>query len=217
MHTLLLQLAGPMQSWGVQSRFGVRDTGLEPSKSGVIGLLCAAWGIPRSNEHTTQLLAAFKMGVRVDKEGYLGMDFHTAQNVYKAGGGTKKTEISHRYYLADAVFLVGLESAELDFLAQLHSALRNPVWPLYLGRKSFVPSPPVYLPDGMRVGELLLEALARYPYLGPGEPPGRVRLVLDDPHGTQVRQDLPISFAKRLFAPRRITTEFPDWQLALRR
>ena len=40
MSTLLLRLAGPMQSWGVQSRFSVRDTGLEPSKSGVIGLLC---------------------------------------------------------------------------------------------------------------------------------------------------------------------------------
>ena len=37
MNTLLLRLAGPMQSWGTQSRFFTRDTGLEPSKSGVIG------------------------------------------------------------------------------------------------------------------------------------------------------------------------------------
>ena len=42
MSVLLLRLAGPMQAWGTQSRFTVRDTGLEPSKSGVIGLLCAA-------------------------------------------------------------------------------------------------------------------------------------------------------------------------------
>jgi CRISPR-associated Cas5-like protein len=36
-----------MQSWGTQSRFTVRDTGLEPSKSGIVGLLCAALGRPR--------------------------------------------------------------------------------------------------------------------------------------------------------------------------
>ena len=51
MHTLLLRLAGPMQSWGTQSRFTIRDTGLEPSKSGIIGLLCAALGKPRDETH----------------------------------------------------------------------------------------------------------------------------------------------------------------------
>ena len=50
MSTLLLRLAGPMQSWGTQSRFTIRDSGLEPSKSGVIGLLCAALGKPRTEE-----------------------------------------------------------------------------------------------------------------------------------------------------------------------
>ena len=39
MATLLLQLVGPMQAWGVTSRFDERDSGLEPSKSGVFGLL----------------------------------------------------------------------------------------------------------------------------------------------------------------------------------
>ena len=33
MATLLLQLVGPMQAWGVTSRFDERDSGLEPSKS----------------------------------------------------------------------------------------------------------------------------------------------------------------------------------------
>ena len=48
MTVLLMRLAGPMQSWGTRSRFGNRDTGLEPSRSGVIGLLCAALGRPRA-------------------------------------------------------------------------------------------------------------------------------------------------------------------------
>ena len=45
MSTLLLRLAGPMQSWGTDSKFDVRRTGREPSKSGVIGLVAAALGI----------------------------------------------------------------------------------------------------------------------------------------------------------------------------
>ena len=44
MPALLLRLVGPMQSWGMQRRFSIRDTGTEPSKSGVIGLACAAFG-----------------------------------------------------------------------------------------------------------------------------------------------------------------------------
>ena len=38
MSVLLMRLAGPMQTWGTRSRFSNRDTGLEPSRSGVIGL-----------------------------------------------------------------------------------------------------------------------------------------------------------------------------------
>ena len=45
--TLLLRLQGPMQSWGTTSRFDERDTQLEPSKSGVLGLVCAAIGRDR--------------------------------------------------------------------------------------------------------------------------------------------------------------------------
>ena len=48
MSVLLLRLSGPMQSWGIQSQFPDRDTGMEPSKSGVVGLLCAALGRGRS-------------------------------------------------------------------------------------------------------------------------------------------------------------------------
>ena len=65
MDTLLIRLIAPMQSWGVQSNYTVRDTGLEPSKSGVIGLLCAALGRPR--EADVADLTAVRMGVRIDR------------------------------------------------------------------------------------------------------------------------------------------------------
>src|SRR5262245_45694114 len=90
MGTLLLRLAGPMQSWGTDSRFSVRDTGLEPSKSGVIGLLCAALGKPRveqpgDGQPTLAKLSALRMGVRVDREGVMRRDFHTAGGSRRQG------------------------------------------------------------------------------------------------------------------------------------
>jgi CRISPR system Cascade subunit CasD len=195
-----------MQSWGVQSRFGVRDTGREPSKSGVIGLLCAALGRPRSAPLDD--LTSLCMGVRVDREGRMAVDYHTAQNVYKAGGGIKDTELSRRYYLTDAAFLVGLEG-EIGLLAELQAALRAPRWPLCLGRKAFVPGEPVWLPDGLREQENLESALKTYPWLGRGEePPEKLRLVLDQEDGFQVRPDVPLSFAERRFSSRRVVTLF---------
>ena len=210
MNILLLRLAGPLQSWGVQSRFAVRDTGREPSKSGVIGLLCAALGRPRSSSITD--LAALKMGTRVDQEGKIERDFHTAQNVLKAGGGIKDTEPSNRYYLTGACFLVGLESKDLAFLHSLQRALQAPVWPLYLGRKAFVPGEPVWLKNGLKENTELRAALETYPWLGHDrriwEKLERVRLVLEDPQGTEIRPDQPLSFAERRFTPRRVSTYF---------
>ena len=207
MNVLLLRLAGPMQSWGVQSRFTVRDTGLEPSKSGVVGLLCAAMG--RQRDEPLDDLGALAMTVRVDREGHLASDYHTAQNVLRAGGGIKPTEISRRYYLADARFLVALEGEDRDLLAHLHAALRDPHWPLYMGRKAFVPGEPVWLEDGLRPDTTLRDALHDYPWQGlcsEGQRPPRLRLVLEDPEGAEVRPDQPLSFADRRFAPRRVSS-----------
>lgn len=209
MNVLLLRLVGPLQSWGVQSRFSVRDTGLEPSKSGVIGLLCAALGRPR--DAAVDDLAALRMGVRVDQEGKLRYDFHTAQSVLKAGGGIKDTEPSRRYYLADAKFLVGLAGESQELLVRLHHALASPVWPLFLGRKAFVPGEPVWLEDGLRLGVTLETALAEYPPLQPASDAKENkahRLILESEDGPEVRPDQPISFARREFGLRRVRTSF---------
>jgi CRISPR system Cascade subunit CasD len=216
---LLMRLAGPMQSWGTQSRFTVRDTGLEPSKSGVVGLLCAALGRPR--EAPIDDLAGLRMGVRVDREGTMERDFHTALDVAKASGRTpayskhpKFTVVSQRYYLADADFLVGLGGSDRDFLAHLDEALAAPVWPLYLGRKSFVPGRPVRLLDGVQDGALE-DVLRRFPWEARNEreqknPPDQLRLVMERTpgEGEDVRSDQPLSFADRAFASRHTRTTF---------
>ncbi len=208
MNTLLLRLGGAMQSWGVQSRFGVRDTGLEPSKSGVLGLVCAALGIDRTDDQSLVPMAALRMGVRVDREGILKVDYHTAKDVLKAGGGIKDTELSNRYYLADALFLVGLESNDLMVLEHIHDGLHDPVWPLYLGRKAFVPGESIWLADGLKPGVALEDALKEYHSLSARPTTKELRLILEDQqNGSIVRSDQPLSFEQgnRRFAPRRLT------------
>jgi CRISPR system Cascade subunit CasD len=205
MSVLLLRLAGPMQSWGTQSHFSVRDTGLEPSKSGVVGLLCAALG--RSRAEPLEDLTRLMMAVRADREGRMARDYHTALNVLKADHSGGDTVVSARYYLADADFLVALHG-QGDLLTKLHAALARPRWPLYLGRKSFVPSYSVWLRDGLCEADDARQILESYPWRPPRrDPPQRLRLVLETPFGHgEPRQDVPLSFAARRFGVRYVTT-----------
>lgn len=230
--TLLIRLEGPMQSWGTQSRFSHRDTGHEPSKSGVVGLLCAALGKPREESAwdgfpTLRQLSGLKMGVRVDREGRVERDYHTAQDILKAGAKNpdsprksdlKKTELSHRYYIADASFLVGLEG-DAGLLQILEAKLSNPRWPLFLGRRAFPPAKPLIPPASLAGAPWpalheseLVTALKGAPWHKPRSfIPEQLRFVLDDPSGPEVRHDVPLSFELgfgRRYAARRTTTEF---------
>ena len=201
MSTLLIRLQGPLQSWGVSSLFTLRDSAREPSKSGVIGVICAALGRPRDADLSD--LSGLRMGVRVDREGVLQKDYQIAQDVYKASGsGTKKSETSERFYLADAAFLVGLEGP-LPLLQEIHTALNSPHWTLYLGRKAFPPGKPVWVKDGLR--DISLEdSLKTFPALVP-DPPKMMRLVLESDSGEFARVDIPTSFFERRFSSRRVS------------
>lgn len=242
MPTLLIRLVGELQSWDTQSHLEERGTGREPSKSGVVGLLGAAKGIRRNDITSIAQLAKLKMGVRVDQEGYLLRDYHTAGiDGYMGVDGKVKSKnpiVSTRYYLADAAFLVGLESDDRALLESLQAALRRPKWLLILGRKACPPSKPVYLPNGLKDDDLET-ALKHYPWLGlehlewkarrredpaawvqdryqkiQDKNPRGLRLVLEAPGvGESVRNDQPLSFEKgnRRFAPRRVTTTFVEW------
>lgn len=204
MSTLLLRLQGPMQSWGTTSRFDERDTQLEPSKSGVLGLICAALG--RDRCESVDDLASLTMGVRVDREGVVLRDYQTATGIINAAGKVdmERTVVSPRYYLSDAAFLVGFEGDGV-LLAKIHRALKLPHWPLSLGRKGCLPSPPVYLPDGLQDSDLLA-ALRSYPELTKGAALQARRLLLESAEGA-VRFDQPIApFADRRFGPRFVLT-----------
>jgi CRISPR system Cascade subunit CasD len=240
MKTLVLRLAGPMQSWGTDSRFTYRETRLEPSKSGVVGLLCAALGKSKFDARgrpvdedddcddcpSLSRLAGLRMGVRVDRPGILLKDYHTVGGAYwhdatdknsprrygvlKADGGLK-TEPSHRFYIADAIFLVGLESRDErdeEILELLHERLRRPVWQLCLGRKAFAPSEPVWIQKNDIYDQPLLENLRTHFWLGGDSKKHsdeelrlQIEVNADDPEAV-ARMDLPLSFARRQFSIR---------------
>ena len=149
MSTLLLRVAGPLQSWGSSSRFQHRLTNREPTKSGIIGLLACALGRRRSEAIAD--LNDLKIGIRVDQPGTIIKDFHTAKS-YKENGEQNQAFVSWRYYLADAVFLVAIEG-ELSRLEQLKQALEQHAFPIFLGRRSCPPAGKITL--GIHSGELL--------------------------------------------------------------
>ncbi len=197
-YTLLLRLEGPMQSWGYRSRFDYRDTALEPTRSGVVGLICAAVGIARGEDILR--FDSMRMGVRVDKEGRPERDYHTALDVIKADGKGTDTVVSYRDYLADASFTVGLQSEDLQLLQDIAGALQSPKWPLFLGRKAF----PLAVPP-LNPGEVPKDGCLEDHLLSDDK---KKRVVLESPDGERTQHDWPLSFSERRFKPRTMTTRF---------
>ena len=72
MATLLLRLAAPLQSWGMDSKFETRKTNREPTKSGVVGLLAAALGnIMHGHRKDAGFSAVFLAGLESRDDAFL--------------------------------------------------------------------------------------------------------------------------------------------------
>ncbi len=195
--SLVLRLAGPMQSWGISSRFAYRATANEPTKSGVIGLLAAALGRRRTDP--LEDLLGLRFGVRLDQPGQLVRDFQTAISTTTG----KSMPLSYRFYLGDAAFMAVVEG-ESDLIRALDEALRSPGFPLYLGRRSCPPVGPVTL--GMREGVDVATVLAEEPWHAAAwwqrrsrSASVRLETVVDASAGAQpadvlTQPDLPVSF-----------------------
>lgn len=93
MSTLLLRLAAPMQSWGINSKFNRRTTNMEPTRSGVIGMLAAAMGVSR--EDSLDAFKILRFGVRIDQPGTMNRDF---QVVYQNPDDILPTWLTYPVY-----------------------------------------------------------------------------------------------------------------------
>ena len=192
-YTLAISLAAPLQSWGLSSRFVDRDTVDVPTKSGVVGMVCAALGVTRDRDDVVAELAGLRFGVRVDEPGELVTDFQTAN----ADG--QMMPLSNRRFLAGAVFTAFLEFGSREQADRVGAALNDPVFTPYLGRKSCLPVGRLML--GVFEGRLE-EVAATLPLRGTRS--GVVPLWTDGTMASHVAvwRDVPVSFAKRVHHPR---------------
>lgn len=152
---LAIRLEGPMQSWGFDSQFNRRNTGLMPTKSAIAGMCCAALGLNRGTDAEKDFLVKFgaiKLTAiaipRMLEEYQLQLrrivDYHTVQNTVRASGSPNPNAvITHRQFINDSAFGALLEG-ESDILNKIASALQNPVWGIWLGRKNCIPTAPVF-------------------------------------------------------------------------
>lgn len=151
MHWLMMTLAAPRASFGGPAPGGVRATERAPTRSALLGLVACALGLPRT-EHAAhaELAQALSFACRVEQDGRLEVDYHTAQvgkktDLKKRVLRTRADELalprtklstilSERSYRCDyraTVAICGVKE-QLEGIAE---ALRKPRWALYLGRK----------------------------------------------------------------------------------
>lgn len=167
---LILQLNGPMQSWGLPTFEGIRPSAPFPGRSGLLGLLGACLGIKRNDYGSLQRLAeATRFAVRCDNHnGYQCIkmtDFHTVKDARKKQGSLKMNDtiITRREYLYDASFTVAVWTPVLQqhhyTLSQISEAVQWPLYTPYLGRRSCPLSRPLF--SSVQSAENPIAALSR--------------------------------------------------------
>ena len=171
MKYLSLWFESPLQSWGVDSKFGLRTTFTFPTKSGIAGIILAAMGKAGEEIEFLENFSfwkeyAFSFSQKQKAGNSLNTDFHMIGSGYdssdewqskmipkkrdgkapvSADGSTGGVKITYRQYLQEAYFGVILEipSSYYD-VNDIVNSLQNPTWPIYLGRRCCVPSFPIF-------------------------------------------------------------------------
>jgi CRISPR system Cascade subunit CasD len=215
---LALRLEGPLQSWGFASQFNRRNTGLMPTKSAVLGMCCAALGLPRGSEEEKEILARSTslrfLAIAIPRFQEFGekrfelpvrriTDYHTVQNTKTAEGKIKDTHLTYRQYLCDSAF-AGVLSGDAELINKIGCALEDPGWGVFLGRKACIPTAPVFagiFPTEKEALDALLNGQ-------PLEAFTHQREIERFEEGTDTLSDQPLCFAApdgiRKFAPRRV-------------
>jgi len=186
MPTLVLRLAGPMQSYGGRAAGGVhRSTGDVPTKSAVTGVLASAYGYDRNDPRAAALADTFEMSVRVERAGTPTRDYHTATPF-----GEANAVVTERWYLADAVFLAFLQFDDEALATATVRALRAPVFTPFLGRKTCVPEQPIVYALSETPAADLLTSMPQAADLS-STPDTEVELVAVTPGGSDIVRDVP--------------------------
>ena len=160
MKHLALYLIAPLQSWGAASKFGERGTLDAPTRSGLLGMLAAACGVDKNDTARERdwlvraaglvlSIYAFRRGNRLTDYQTVGSHYDTDDPWQRrmiptaADGKPRTTDVTHRDYLSESIFGAVLSGDEV-FISKLADGIANPIWGVWLGRKSCIPTEPVF-------------------------------------------------------------------------
>ncbi|MDD2661112.1 MAG: type I-E CRISPR-associated protein Cas5/CasD [Methylococcales bacterium] len=213
----VIRLSGGMQAWGLDSQYTYRNSGLFPSKSGILGLCCAAQGLDRGSDAENEWLSkASSCGMTAisipkllpfgDRKTPISVrrieDFHTVANT-KTAKGDLKDALTYRQYICDAEFIV-LLYMPTGLANNLKADLENPKWGVWLGRKACIPSAPVFAGICENIEEVSHQFLSGKPL----QAFTYQQEVKSFQEGTDTLNDIPVCFSieSRSYKPRRLLT-----------
>ncbi len=198
----VMYLKGPLQSWGIGSKFDKRTTNPFPTKSGIVGMVCAALGIDRADEKSISRVSKNKMTVVCFGDDNLEkrlIDYQTVSGVPRVDGSKSGPVQLYKEYLIDTSFGIIIEGSE-DGLKDYYSALINPKWPMSLGRKCCIPSS--IIPQG--IFKDIKEAEDKLEKLSGRKIVKRILETSSFDKATSILNDVPINFKERKYSSRGI-------------
>ena len=205
MRCLILALEAPIMSWAKPTQDATAAPNRPfPGVSMVTGLMANALGFTRENHRALQIMQdAIIIASRIDREPALPHldDLQTAELAFNdrawttmgrpQGRGGERSKYQHphpvrRLYLQDTVATVAVSFRENEprapDLEDVAQALDRPHRPLYIGRRSCIPSRPVNA--GLREAAGPLTAVMNEPLLwhDPRQPQVRMQWTEDQNH-----------------------------------
>ena len=186
MDVLVLRLEAPLMAFGgpIVDNYGVIQA--FPAASLLTGLLGNALGWKHGDGAAlNSLQSRLRFAARIDRPGEHIIDYQTVdlgqefmmdtgwttwgRREDRGGASGTGTHIRYRHYRADACVTVALaldseEGEELDLTVHtLEQALLTPARPLFIGRKTCIPSLPIL--QGTIDAPSVIEALRRFPVI----------------------------------------------------
>ena len=162
MNYIKLDLSGVLQYFSDTNTTTIKTTynsSLYPTKSAIVGLLSSALGYNRNDNRITELFNILDIKYKVIKNPIVLKDFQTItglkhQNNYMnlfynrnvvttMSNNTRNMRLTKSIqYLQDAEFIVyvGCNDSKLK---EIYDAIKNPVYSLYIGKRSCIPNKPL--------------------------------------------------------------------------
>jgi CRISPR system Cascade subunit CasD len=183
MATTILRLGSVLQAWPSAARLRYRTGSEAPLLSTMVGLISGMYGVVRGGRLPNSS-GITGLAVRIDRPGQVLEDYHIITplpkaryswlsegdqkkatfQVLKANGSFREDPVvTKRYYRQDAEALLMIEHEEDSDIAE---RAKNPMWQIFIGRKSCPPSWPFYLGT---VTDNLESALGKFPTISKQE------------------------------------------------